>query len=260
MLEEELEEQIKIYSNMQYFVQQQLSKLPKGSLRISKTKNAIRFFYTPIEQSEEQYLPNQSQMPRQLAQRDYYEKALKVLNKLLYLMNNLKLALSKRELYQIFEKLHPQRKILITPLVLSDTEFIEKWQSKPYKNKGFDEHDKYFITNRGEKVRSKSEVIIADTFYLMKIPYRYEYPLQTRNGKLFFPDFTVLNPRTRKEYYFEHFGMMDNPDYASNFAYKIKMYSKEGIFPGENLIFTTETSEEPLDTGILKSIIRRYLS
>ena len=35
-------------------------------------------------------------------------------------------------------------------------------------------------TSRGERVRSKSEVIIADTLDRLKIPYRYEFPHQLK--------------------------------------------------------------------------------
>ena len=38
------------------------------------------------------------------------------------------------------------------------------------------------------------------------------------------PDFVLLNKRTRQEFYFEHFGMMDNPEYSSKAIHKIEMY------------------------------------
>lgn len=40
----------------------------------------------------------------------------------------------------------------------------------PFVGKFFDPKDKFFITKKGEKVRSKSEKILADKFFDMGIP------------------------------------------------------------------------------------------
>ena len=45
---------------------------------------------------------------------------------------------------------------------------------------------------KGEKVRSKSEVNIANMLHEKGIPYRYEEELQLRNGKIVSPDFTIF--------------------------------------------------------------------
>ena len=39
------------------------------------------------------------------------------------------------------------------------------------------------------------------------------------------PDFYCLNLRTRQEFAWEHFGMMDDPDYASTTAEKLRLYA-----------------------------------
>jgi len=68
-----------------------------------------------------------------------------------------------------------------------------------------------------EKVRSKSEVIIADRLFINAIPYEYERGLIVKIPKtaecpetemVWNPDFRVLNVRTGKEYIWEHFGRM----------------------------------------------------
>lgn len=91
---------------------------------------------------------------------------------------------------------------------------IEGLQGKIQQKKIFGTEDgAIFQTARGEKVRSKSEVMIADTLQRFGVPYKYEYPLKLRKFTAY-PDFYCLNLRTRKEYYWEHFGMMDNVEYA----------------------------------------------
>ena len=68
------------------------------------------------------------------------------------------------------------------------------------------------FSENGERVRSKSEVIIADILKNNGIPYRYEYPVLINRN--IHPDFCCLNVRTRKEYFWEHFGKMDDIEYA----------------------------------------------
>ena len=120
-----------------------------------------------------------------------------------------------------------------------------------------------YLTARGERVRSKSEIIIADTLFRLKIPYRYEYPLNLKNTKgeklTLYPDFTCLNLRTRREFYWEHFGMMDNSEYSENVVQKLHLYEQNGIIPGKNLIITMETSTIPINTKQIELLAKSYL-
>lgn len=259
MLEEELTSQINKYSKILKEAELKFELLPKGNLRISRTGKEIRFFVTMQNDLKEMYVPKTSPIPQKLAQAKYLEKSIKILGKLITQMKILKKNLEKRELIQVYEKMHPQRKAFITPIELPDKEYIETWQRKPYLKKGFEEHAISYLTNKGEKVRSKSEVIIANALNFHKVPYRYEYPFVTKYGKTMYPDFLVLNKRTRKEFLFEHFGMMDNPEYSSLFCFKMKTYQDEGFYPGINLLFTTETSKVPIDMQILNNLITTFL-
>ena len=69
-------------------------------------------------------------------------------------------------------------------------------------------------SERGERVRSKSEKIIADKLYRNGIPYKYEKPLVLKGLGKIHPDFEILNKRTRKEYFLEHLGKMDDIGYV----------------------------------------------
>lgn len=77
---------------------------------------------------------------------------------------------------------------------------------------------------------------------------------------MFYPDFTILHPLTGKEIYWEHFGKMDLPEYAKNAADKLHMYARNGIYPGDRLITTYETMEQPLDTAIVQKLITYHLN
>lgn len=75
------------------------------------------------------------------------------------------------------------------------------------------------------------------------------------NGKTIYPDFTVLNIKTRKTLYYEHFGMMDNPEYCKNALEKIEIYESNGIHLGEELFVTFESSLRPLSLSQLDILI-----
>ena len=101
--------------------------------------------------------------------------------------------------------------------------------------------------------------MIAEMLEKEGIPYRYEYPIHLRGLGKIYPDFTVLNVRERKELYFEHFGIMDNPAYAEMAVNKIQTYIQNGIFPGDKLMITYETGKKPLNQKNVKTMIHRYL-
>lgn len=113
-----------------------------------------------------------------------------------------------------------------------------------------------FVTEKGERVRSKSEKIIADKLYMMGIPYRYEYPLVLNNGVIVYPDFTILRMPRRQEVYLEHFGMMDDMNYVDTTLFKINSYEKNDIYLGVNLFITYETSRQPFNTKKLNEMFK----
>ena len=116
-----------------------------------------------------------------------------------------------------------------------------------------------FFSNDGIRVRSKSELIIANMLEQNGIPYRYEYPLMLKDMGTVRPDFTCLNIRTRKEYIWEHFGMMDNIAYANKNIVKIESYEQSGYYLGKNMIMTFETSQHAISSNIIKAMIEEYL-
>ena len=143
-------------------------------------------------------------------------------------------------------------------LAETEEQYIQKWQDYSYQGKDFDTNMPEYYSAKMERVRSKSELIIADLLNKEEIPYRYECPIYLKGMGKIYPDFTVLNVKQRKEYYWEHFGMMDDPVYVKKTLQKITAYELNGIFPGEELIITYETRKNPLNRKVVNSIIRHY--
>lgn len=115
------------------------------------------------------------------------------------------------------------------------------------------------LNERGERVRSKSEKILADFFYRNRIPYKYECPLHLKNFGMVYPDFTFLSAKTGQEIYWEHDGRMDDPVYAQSAVKKIYAYEENDIYPGERLILTYETEKTVLNMQIVERLVHKYL-
>ena len=163
---------------------------------------------------------------------------------------------------EVYLRLSEARKKLVRPMILSDEQFTEEWRARCERSKaelqnGYQKPEG-FRTNNGELVRSKSEKILADRFAYYGIPYVYECPLQMQ-GHVFFPDFTLLDLRTRKTVLWEHFGLLDDPDYADRAQEKIHLYLKSGYIPGKNLIISTETTKTPLNMSDIDILLARFL-
>ena len=131
-----------------------------------------------------------------------------------------------KETMKAYEDISHKKKMFITPYVLSDKEYAVTWQQEQNElkeqnmSKVSEKYiliggDNAIITEKGGAVRSKSEKIIADKLYMKEIPYVYEQPLYLKGYGYVVPDFKILNVRTKKEYYLEHFGMMDGNVYVS---------------------------------------------
>ena len=116
--------------------------------------------------------------------------------------------------------------------------------------------DPYYVTERGERVRSKSELIIANWLFQHGIPYRYECALELWDPKqprriTIYPDFTILDPATGKCFYLEHLGMMEDERYFRSAMDRISLYEANGYFVGESLLLSFESDKVPLDVRTL---------
>lgn len=85
-------------------------------------------------------------------------------------------------------------------------------------------------TSRGELVQSKSELAIAEKLIAMDVTYIYEQPL-VLDGRTRWPDFTIQDDATGITYYWEHLGMLSDPNYAARWKRKREAYLKEGVKP-----------------------------
>jgi hypothetical protein len=95
-------------------------------------------------------------------------------------------------------------------------------------------------TSRGELVRSKSELAIANYLYSIGLDYKYERELPgTVDHHKLRPDFSFIDD-AGDVILWEHLGMLDRPEYASGWAWKRAWYARNGYEEGRNLFTTNE--------------------
>lgn len=161
-------------------------------------------------------------------------------------------------LIKAYMDMHPAKRQFVTPLLSDDEKYVTTWQKETYNTKGFLDDTAEHYSNKGMRVRSKSEAIIANALDKMKIPYKYEKQI-VMNGIFFYPDFSTLNVRKRKEIIWEHLGMLEDGLYMSNTLRKMSVYEENGYMFGKNLIITYETQKHPFNFKKAERVIREYL-
>ncbi len=131
------------------------------------------------------------------------------------------------------------------------------WLQENYDRSSRNPENLIYKTVNGILVRSKSEALIAMLLYTNKIPFRYECALTLGDIK-FYPDFTILHPKTDRIFYWEHFGLMDSPGYRQNIFSKQQVYATHGILPTIQLLTTYESQMHPLNTELVEKMIQYY--
>ena len=234
---------------------------PEGFLRISHSKNYIGYYHRtdPKDSSGHYIRKGNIKLASDLAQKAYAQKVICIAKKEINQIDALLKYHSVEKIEQIYDHLDPSRQNLIHPILAPDHEYVKSWLSVPYKTKSFTPDSPEYYTARNIRVRSKSEILIADSLDRLNIPYRYECPLILEGIGTIYPDFTVLNVRLRKEIIWEHFGMMDDPDYARNALKKLETYELNNYLPGDSLIITQESESSPINTKIIQKMIRTFL-
>jgi ATP-dependent exoDNAse (exonuclease V) alpha subunit len=121
-------------------------------------------------------------------------------------------------------------------------------------------------TERGDLVRSKSEVNIADKLFARGVQYAYEAPLRLADGIERYPDFSFIHDITGVQYYWEHLGMLDDPAYEARWRRKLAAYRESGILPhgegggpGGALIITRDERGGAFDSAAISSILNEVL-
>lgn len=259
---EALEKKLEELHNTIEKCKSELVNAPKGVVQVSAGHSGYQYYhsYKKGKKNMREYIKKKEEkLAYELAQCDYLRRVQSAAEVQVRELQKVKAQYIANKPENVFDKLNENRKHLVSSLYMTDENFIEEWlkdipnSTNPYPI------ESEIYTNKGEHVRSKSERIIADELYRLGIPYKYEASLNLGGQTVVYPDFTVLHVKTRKTWYLEHLGMLDNEEYLQNTFSKMSQYIQNGIIPGKNLIITYEKSDSPLNTKNLEILLKEYL-
>ena len=190
-----------------------------------------------------------------LAQIEYDERLLAALQEAKNTFEKCKLVGIANAYEAVLGQMTPGKRVLVKPHYISDKAYIENWRTQEYEELSFREESPEYYSRLGLRVRSKSEILIADILDEMAMPYLYEKPLRLKHGMVH-PDFTLLNIKNRKEIYWEHFGMMDDKEYRDEALMKIREYEANGYYQYDSTIWTFESGKCPINTRTIRNMVK----
>ena len=246
---------------LQEEIVRQSKELPQGRLRVNNDRGIARYYHINVDgDTHGNYISKRnSDLACKLAQKDYLQKINRTINDELKDIEKYLLRHKEYAIEDVFINLNSYRQKLVTPLAISDEMYAQQWEQEPFEKNPYYPEERVYPTKKDEFVRSKSEVLLADMFYEMGVPYRYEAQLKLGKGKIRYPDFTLLCVRTRELMYHEHFGLMDDEEYRRSCFAKLDEYRKNGIYLGKNLIITYEAEGSYLNIKEIREQMRAVL-
>ena len=90
------------------------------------------------------------------------------------------------------------------------------------------ESGKVYLADSGDMVRSKQERFVANLLTSEGISFEYERKLSSWDGSFRYPDFTLFI--NGEQYYWEHWGMVDDYSYRQSIAKRIRWYREHGYY------------------------------
>ena len=254
-----IEEQERILAQ----AQKAAKNCPEGSLKVQKKGNGRYYYKRSVGQDGKailQYLPKKNLKQIQaLAHKKYFTKTLPALEKNVQILRKVQQTYQYDIINAVSMHLQDAIQEVEPPFIKEADLLLLDWEREEYEvNQRYPESLR-FETSHGEMVRSKSELIIADALAQEEmLLYKYERPLQVNHqGKriTIHPDFTVFHKKTGKITYWEHAGIMDDPDYGADFVWKNNLYLENGLYQGRDVIFTYESAEHPLQLRTVRKNI-----
>ncbi len=238
-------------------LEKELLASPEGNL--SCQKNGKYEKYYQVTENGRVYIPKSNkELASLLAKKKYLLSALQDLQvEQEALRNYLKSKENYKPKRESFLNNQIYRNLLQDAYLLECSDEIKEWKCEDYRKNSLYPEQLKFKCKSGNMVRSKTEMMIDQILFAKGIPFRYECEL--RMGEMiYYPDFTICHPWTGEIFFWEHFGMMDNAQYAQKAFKKLQNYNENGLLINRQLIATFETTEMPMNLTKIESIVNEY--
>lgn len=234
-----------------------LAQAPEGILKIIPHKKGVQYYRrTSTKDHSGTYIRKDDlALAKKLGQKKYHQMLLKSAENELIHVDQLLKFYESGSIDRLYDNLHPALQSIVNPLFENTEQLIDNWYHTPIQKNNIPSTSPTYISARGELMRSKSEVLIAQILDKNHILYLYEKPLYLEGYGTVYPDFTILDPYTLEEIYIEHLGLLMNLNYLEKNLGKINSYSKNGFYLGDRLLITFETDKNPLDLNLIENII-----
>ena len=239
-----LQEQLLIFQN-------ELKSLPSGKLIITQNGKWQKWYHS--QHNKLTYIPKSERSKAELLARK------------MQLEHQITAITQESDALALYLKNHPTNAPLsnryssLLPAIHTMPKPIESWFFSDYQqNHSYPEHKKH-RSRSGNMLRSKSEVIIDELLHHYNIPFHYEEALFLDSDGTYYPDFTIYSYRYHRFFYWEHFGLMDDPEYRCKALKKVNTYAKHNLLPHRDLILTYETADCPLDYELVDTFIQQFL-
>ena len=249
---------LKEYKSRYAKERKELSKMPEGTLTFRHVNGKVQFVQLINVTDEESAMKKRKGITRdtyltmKLARKKYLELSTMLL---LSEINRLSKYIKRRtepSPDNIINMLPENWNNIPTNYLLSDKANQAAWAKTEYRRNGKNPKELRHTTSRGLKVRSKSELLIAEKLDSYNIPYRYEQVIGN-DRHVFSPDFII---KTKGKFiYWEHCGMMADPDYRTYNKWKLSQYERMNIVPWNNLIITYDQNDGDFDMRIIDAEI-----
>lgn len=119
----------------------------------------------------------------------------------------------------------------------------------------------YHVAMDGTPVRSLAEMNIYNMLLSNRIPFEYERKLVLRSNEgedVLYPDFTIRR-KDKRNIYWEHIGMITDPEYSARFLEKLLIYHKHNIVPGLNLVLTFSMADMSINSMEIDRMIQQMI-
>lgn len=233
---------------------------PGGMVKAIRHKRAFQYYWKKHTGAAWEYIPkDERERAERIVNCEYAEELKAQITDEIEFLNRIRKHSFPKCMEELYSGHSAGRKALIRRIVPTREELVQNFLSEEYKSMdGFSENKQY-ETGKGEFVRSKSELMIAEALIKNGIPYHYEYPIRLKEYGVAYTDFRCLNVQKRKIVLWEHLGLMGDESYADSAIQKVHAYEENGFTIGHNLIITEESSGCPLTPKVINRWIKKML-